>query len=58
MTLFLRDVGNYIIHFIFMFVVFCYWIGYHSDVGRDWRVGLVLHFALGSDRSFQIRLLP
>ena len=47
MTLFLRDVGNYIIHFIFMFVVFATGLGIILMlVGLA--VGLVLHFALGS----------
>ena len=49
MTLFLRDVGNYIIHFIFMFVVFSTLLGIVLMlVGLA--VGLVLHFALGSDQ--------
>ena len=48
-TLFLRDVGNYIIHFIFMFVVFATLLGIVlMIVGLG--VGLVLHFALGSDQ--------
>ena len=49
MTLFLRDVGNYIVHFIFMFVVFSTLLGIILMlVGLV--VGLVLHFALGSDQ--------
>ena len=49
MTLFLRDVGNYVIHFIFMFVVFSTVLGIILMlVGLG--VGLVLHFALGSDQ--------
>ncbi len=48
MTLFLRDVGNYIIHFIFMFVVFATLLGIILMV-VGLAVGLVLHFALGSD---------
>ena len=48
MTLFLRDVGNYIIHFIFMFVVFATLLGIILMlVGLG--VGLVLHFVLGND---------
>lgn len=48
MTLFLRDVGNYIIHFIFMFVVFATLLGiFLMLVGLG--VGLVLHFVLGND---------
>ena len=48
-TLFLRDVGNYIIHFIFMWVVFATLLGIilmFAGLG----VGLVLHFVLGSDQ--------
>ena len=48
MTLFLRDVGNYFIHFIFMFVVFATLLGVIlMFIGLG--VGLVLHFVLGSD---------
>ena len=46
-TLFLRDVGNYIIHFIFMFVVFATLLGIILMLA-GLAVGLVLHFALGS----------
>lgn len=47
-TLFLRDVGNYIIHFVFMFVVFATLLGVIlMVVGVG--VGLVLHFAFGYD---------
>ena len=49
MTLFLRDVGNYIIHFIFMFVVFSTALGIVLML-MGLGVGLVLHFALGSDQ--------
>lgn len=48
-TLFLRDVGNYIIHFIFMFVVFSTLLGIILMLA-GLAVGLVLHFALGSDQ--------
>lgn len=49
MALFLRDVGNYIIHFIFMFVVFSTLLGIILMLA-GLGVGLVLHFALGSDQ--------
>ena len=49
MTLFLRDVGNYLIHFIFMFVVFATVLGI-TLMFAGLIVGLVLHFALGSDQ--------
>ncbi len=48
-TLFLRDVGNYLIHFIFMFVVFATVLGI-TLMFAGLIVGLVLHFALGSDQ--------
>jgi hypothetical protein len=48
MTLFLRDVGNFFVHFIFMFVVFSTGLGIVLMlVGLA--VGLVLHFVLGND---------
>ncbi len=48
-SLFLRDVGNYFIHFIFMFVVFSTLLGIILMLA-GLAVGLVLHFALGSDQ--------
>ncbi len=48
MTVFLRDVGNYVIHFIFMFVVLSTGLGIALMlVGLG--VGLVLHLVLGTD---------
>lgn len=48
MTLFLRDLGNYIVHFIFMFVILSTVLGIVlMFVGLG--VGLFLHFALGMD---------
>ena len=47
-SLFLRDVGNYIVHFIFMFVVFSTLLGIILMVA-GLGVGLVLHFVFGSD---------
>ena len=48
MSLFLRDVGNYFIHFIFMFVVFSTLLGIIL-MFAGLVVGLALHFVLGSD---------
>ena len=47
-SLFLRDVGNYFIHFIFMFVVFSTLLGIIL-MFAGLVVGLALHFVLGSD---------
>ena len=48
MSIFLRDVGNYFIHFIFMFVVFSTLLGIIL-MFAGLAVGLLLHLVLGSD---------
>jgi hypothetical protein len=48
-SLFLRDVGNYVVHFIFMFVVFATLLGIIL-MFAGLAVGLVLHFVLGSSQ--------